>query len=361
MVKIILFTLASFLFAFAWAPLLIKFLYRFQIREEIRRSGPQTHLVKQGTPTMAGLLIVFSTVLISLVFNLSRSETYLPIFALILAGALGASEDLAKIFEKKVIREASGETSKIFRRDLRFYLSLKNLFKLPWDLFRDLLGDLGSYDSVGLRGYQKYIIQLLIGGFFAYWFYFKLGWSTYWLPLLGNLPLGFFYLPISIFLFTLFLNSVAITDGLDGLAGGLLVSLFASLGLIATVQNQLGLALFCATIVGCLLSFLYFNFYPARVFMGNIGSHALGAAAFVVAFMLRKELILFILGGVFVIEVISDFLQVGSKKMRGKKVFLMAPLHHHFELLGWPETKVTLRFWLFGGIFSLLGLLLSFI
>lgn len=361
MVKILLFTLGSFLFAFAWAPILIKFLYKFQIREEIRRSGPESHLVKQGTPTMAGILIVLSASLLNLIFNLSRSETYLPIFALILAGALGASEDLAKIYKKAIIRESGEESAPAFRRGLGFYLNLKNFLKLPWDFFRDFLGALGSHDSVGLRGYQKFIIQILIGGFFAFWFYFKLGWSAYWLPLLGSLPLSFLYIPISIFLFTLFLNSVAITDGLDGLAGGLLVALFASLSVIAAVQNQLGLALFCASIVGCLSAFLYFNFYPARVFMGNIGSHSLGAAAFVVAFMLHKEILLFVLGGVFGVEVLSDFLQVGSKKFLGRKMFLMAPIHHHFELLGWPETKVTFRFWLWGGVFGLLGLLLSFI
>jgi len=361
MVKILLFTLGSLLFSFILAPVIIKLLYKFQIREEIRRSGPESHLVKQGTPTMAGLLIVLSVTFINLAFNLSRSETYLPIFALMLAGALGASEDISKIYKKAIIRKGTDAQDKPFLRGFNYYLSWRTIIKFPWDVFRDVFRTLGSYDSVGLQSYQKYIIELLIGVFFAYWFYFKLGWSSYWMPLLGSIPLGFAYVPLSAFLFTLFLNSVAITDGLDGLAGGLSVALFGSLGTIAFFQNQFGLAVFCATMVGALLAFLYFNLYPARVFMGNIGSHALGATAFVVAFMLHKEILLFIIGGIFLIEVASDFIQVGSKKLGHGKVFKMAPIHHHFELSGWPETKVTMRFWLIGAVFSLFGLLLSFI
>ncbi|MCL5004160.1 MAG: hypothetical protein M1352_02730 [Patescibacteria group bacterium] len=361
MVKLLLFALGSFFFSFAWAPVLIKLLYRFQIREEIRRSGPSTHLVKQGTPTMAGLLIVLSAIVISLLFNLSRAETYLPIFALLTAGILGVLEDGSKIYYKSLIREGRDETSVPFYRGFAYYLNLKNFLKLPWDLFREFFRVLGSYDSIGLRGYQKYLLQILIGLFFAAWFYFKLGWDTYWLPLLGYLPLAVFYIPLTVFLFTLFINSVAITDGLDGLAGGLLAQLFGVLAIVAFFQNQLGLALFCATVVGSLLAFLYFNFYPARVFMGNVGSHALGAAAFVVGCLLHKEVLLFLMGGIFMMEIASDVIQVASKRMGRGKVFLMAPIHHHFELSGWPETKVTMRFWLLGTVFSLLGLLLSFI
>jgi phospho-N-acetylmuramoyl-pentapeptide-transferase len=361
MVKILLFTLGSLVFSFVLAPFVIKLLYRLQIREEIRRSGPVTHLVKQGTPTMAGFLMVFSVTFINLVFNLSRSETYLPIFALMLAGVLGASEDISKIYKKSIIREGTDKQDTPFLREFSYYLNLKSIFEYPWDLFRDTFRLLGSYDSVGLKSYQKYIIELAIGLFFSSWFYYKLGWNTYWMPLLGSVPLGFFYIPISAFLFTVFLNSVAITDGLDGLAGGLSVVLFGSLGTIAFFQNQIGLAIFCASMVGSLLAFLYFNFYPARVFMGNIGSHSLGATAFVVAYMLHKEILLFVIGGIFVLEVISDIIQVGSKRMGYGKVFKMAPIHHHFELSGWPETKVTMRFWLLGIVFCLFGLLLSFI
>lgn len=360
MVKLLIFILGSFVFTFGLAPSIINLLYKLRIQEEIRRSGPATHLIKQGTPTMAGLMIVLSVAAISLIFNLSRSETYLPIFALLMAGLLGAAEDIFKIYYRDLIRAGQEGSPAVATPTVLETKTLK-IILLPWRFFRSLLGDLSSHDSFGLKSYQKYLLQILIGSFFALWFYLKLDWGSYWFPLLGYVDFGFFYIPVTIFLFTWFVNSVAITDGLDGLAGGLLIELFGVLAIIALWQNQLGLALFCATLVGALTAFLYFNFYPARVFMGNVGSHALGAAAFVVAYMLHKEILLFIIGGVFTVEILSDFIQITSKKWQGKKAFLMAPLHHHFELLGWAETKVTLRFWLAGFVFGLLGLILSLI
>lgn len=359
MFKIVFFTLLAFVLSFVLAPLFIHFLYKFQAREEINPDLPEGHQKKRGTPTMAGLLIVFAVALINLLFNLSRSETYLPIFALITAGALGTVDDVLKIQSKRK-SAALKETSNV-PASFGVWGRLRPIF-WPWRIFKALLDAVGgSASQVGFKSYHKYLFQLLIGSFFAFWFYFKLSWSTYWLPLVGPFDLGLFYIPLSIFLFTLFLNSLAITDGLDGLAGGLAALLFGSLGVVAFFQNQLGLAIFCATMVGSLLAFLYFNFFPARVFMGNVGSHALGSAAIVVAFLLRKELLVFLMGGAFLLEVVSDVVQVISKRSGRGKVFLMAPLHHHFELLGWPETKVTLRFWLLGAVFSLLGLLFSFI
>ena len=362
MVKLLLFTLLSFAFAFALAPALIWFLYKFQIGEEINRKLPEGHLKKEGTPTMAGLLIVLTAAFINLFFNLSRAETYLPIFALLTAGSLGAVDDILKIRNKKIIRAGNlaAQAVSFFKTSDLFNWRL--LIKAPWNVFRETFKALGGSSSqIGFKAYHKYLFQLAIGLFFATWFYFKLDWHTYWLPLLGYVNLGWLFVPITIFLFTLFLNSVAITDGLDGLAGGLLLQVFASLGAVAFFQNQLGLAIFCATLVGALMSFLYFNFYPARVFMGNIGAHALGASAFVVSFMIHKELLVFLMGGIFVLEVVSDLVQIVFKKSGHGKFFKMAPLHHHFELSGWPETKVTQRFWLLGALFNLLGLLFSFI
>ena len=360
MVKILIFTLGSFIFTFGLAPLIIGFLYRFQIREEIRRNGPKSHLVKEGTPTMAGLLIVLAVSLINLLFNLSRAETYLPIFALVTAGILGVLEDVFKIHRKSFIVELFRHPSSL-RNHVGFspWGRTRRILLLPWRLFKETFRALGSNDEVGLKSYQKILFQLAIGTFLAFWFYYKLGWETVWLPLLGNVNIGIWYPVLVISIFTFFLNSVGITDGLDGLAGGLLALLFTSLGLIALTQNQIGLALFCATVVGSLLAFLYFNFYPARVFMGNVGSHALGATASVVAMMLHKEIVLLVLGGVFVMELISVILQVSAVKFYKRRVFRMAPIHHHFEILGWPETKVTMRFWLVGAIFSLFGVLIS--
>lgn len=360
MIKPLLFVLGTFTFTFSLAPLVINFLYRWQIREEIRREGPKTHLVKEGTPTMAGILIVVSVAVINFFFNLTRSETYLPIFALMAAGFLGVLEDIFKIHRKSFVIGLFRVLVSNYRSG--FYKNPRRSLKIllfPWRVFKETLRALGSRDDVGLKSYQKFLLQLSLGSFLAFWFYGKLGWQVIWLPLFGNVAAGFWYPFIISLLFVFFLNSVGVTDGLDGLAGGLLSLLFAALGLIALVQNQMGLALFCATVVGSLLAFLYFNFYPARVFMGNVGSHSLGSAAVVVSVMLRQELVLLILGGVFLIEMFSVIFQVSSVKLYGRRLFRMAPLHHHFELLGWPETKVTLRFWLVGIICTILGLIAS--
>lgn len=360
MVKILIFTLGSFGFTFLLAPFIINLLYRLKIREEIRQEGPASHLVKEGTPTMAGILIVTAVTLINLVFNLSRSETYLPIFTLVLAGGLGIVEDAFKIYRKSLLTRLLGLPPwfRDWGRSLR-RSRLEKIILIPWSGFKEIFRSLGSKDTSGLKSYQKFLLQAGIGVFLALWFYFKLERSSVWMPLIGNQNLSFGYPFLVVFVFTFFLNSVGVTDGLDGLAGGLLSLLFLSLGAIALNQNQLGIALFCASIVGSLLAFLYFNFYPARVFMGNVGAYALGAAASVVAMLLHKEIILFVLGGVFIVELFSVILQVLSVKISKKRIFRMAPLHHHFELLGWPETKVTMRFWLAGIVFSLIGLLVS--
>lgn len=362
MIKVLIFTIGSFVFTFLLAPFIINILYRFQIREAIRKDGPQSHLVKEGTPTMAGILIIIAVSAVNLFFNLSRAETYLPIFALITAGFLGILEDIFKIhrksflinfFRRSVVARSEGSQSLLSK--------IRSFISSPWRIFKEVFRALGSKDDIGLKSYQKFLFQAAIGTFLALWFYFKLDWNTVWLPLLGDVNIGFLYPVFIVLIFTFFLNSVGVTDGLDGLAGGLLCLLFASLGSVALIQNQIGLAIFCSTVVGSLLAFLYFNFYPARVFMGNVGSHALGATAAVVAMMLHKEFILLIMGGVFVMEMVSVILQVASVKLYGRRVFRMAPIHHHFELSGWPETKVTMRFWLLGTFFSLLGVLLSIV
>lgn len=362
MIKVLIFTIGSFVFTFLLAPFIINILYRFQIREEIRRDGPQSHLVKEGTPTMAGILIIIAVSAVNLLFNLSRAETYLPVFALITAGLLGILEDIFKIHRKSFLINFFKQSLVAKSKGSRAPLSrIRNVISFPWRVFKEIFRALGSKDDIGLKSYQKFLFQAAIGTFLALWFYFKLDWNTVWLPLLGDINIGFLYPLLIVLIFTFFLNSVGVTDGLDGLAGGLLILLFASLSLIALIQNQIGLAIFAATIVGSLLAFLYFNFYPARVFMGNVGSHALGATAAVVAMMLHKELVLIVMGGVFVMEMVSVILQVASIKFYGKRVFRMAPIHHHFELSGWPETKVTMRFWLLGGFLSLLGVLLSIV
>jgi phospho-N-acetylmuramoyl-pentapeptide-transferase len=231
-----------------------------------------------------------------------------------------------------------------------------------------ILGLVDDYVNIrgvgGIKGidWKKKMIWLLIFGVIgAWWFYFKLGWNTIHIPGIGLYTIGWWYIPLFIFIFISSAHAVNITDGLDGLAGGLLALAFGAFGIIAMVQGHLGLALFCGTIVGAVLAYTWFNIYPARFFMGDTGSLALGATLGVVAMLTNSVIVLIIVGIVFFIELGSSALQIFSKKVFKKKIFLSAPIHHHFEALGWPETKVTMRFWVIGAMAAVIGLAIALI
>jgi phospho-N-acetylmuramoyl-pentapeptide-transferase len=180
-------------------------------------------------------------------------------------------------------------------------------------------------------------------------------------PGAGDFSLGWVYVPFFVFVVVATTNAVNITDGLDGLAGGLLAIAFTAFGALSYVNGLDALAAFCATVVGALLAFLWFNIYPARFFMGDTGSMALGATLAIVAALNDAILVLPIIGLVFVMETLSVILQVASRKLRGKKIFRSAPIHHHFEALGWPETKVTMRFWIIGAVCGVLGVIFGIV
>jgi phospho-N-acetylmuramoyl-pentapeptide-transferase len=327
--------------------------------ETIRGDGPKSHKKKQGTPTMGGLVFILVVALITFLFNRSRTQTLFPIFVASMAGLFGLLEDLAKIYKttglKVLLKQSwmgrffySGVFTKIFSIILK-----------PWSYFKEFWRIVGSSTDGGMETYQKFMIQGFIGGFVSYWAYFKLGWDFIWFPLLGNVHVGWFY-PIFIFvMFIGILNSVAFTDGLDGLAGGLGLIAFLALWVLSAQLEYNSLAAFCATFVGALIPFLYFNVHPARIFMGNVGSHVLGATLAVLGVVLHREVAVMLIIIVFLADGFSSPIQQLSYIFTKKRVFRMAPLHHHFELLGWHETKVTLRFWLLAAFFSFLGLLVA--
>jgi len=314
--RISLLTATSFILALLWTPLWAKVLFRFRLGKKIAREGTtiynQLHKAKENTPTMGGILIWVTTALVTLLFNLSREATWLPLFTLILTGLLGAFDDLLNIFRKR-----------------------------------------------GLRARHKLFWQLLIAGLGAWWFYVKLGWGAkgIHIPSNGDISIGLWYIPLFILVIVSTMNAVNITDGLDGLAGGLLGFAYFAYGVIALVQGQVGIAAFCGTIVGALLAFLWFNIYPARFFMGDTGSMALGATLGVVALLTNSVVILPVIGFVFVIETLSVMIQVFYRNLTGgKKVFLSTPLHLHLQAKGWPEPKVVMRLWVLGAVFSVIGL-----
>ncbi len=319
-------------------PLWISVVYKFRMRESIRESGPKTHLKKTGTPTMGGVVFLLVTAVVTLLLNLSKEQTVLPLFVALLAGLFGFMEDFTKVYKTSML-------PKIFRRE---------------NIISKFVNNFGSRSEQGaLDSYQKIIIQSLIGSFVAYWTYLKLGWDYVWLPIIGNVHIGIFY-PIFVFcLFMMVLNFIAFSDGLDGLLGGLSTIILVGFWAICSQLGYNTLAKYCATVIGALVPFLYFNVNPARVFMGNVGSHVIGATLAILAVVLHREVAFLILAAVPLLDGLTSPLQSFSKSFLGKRIFLMAPVHHHFELLGWSESKVVFRFWVVELVFVFIGVFVA--
>jgi phospho-N-acetylmuramoyl-pentapeptide-transferase len=313
-----------------YTQILKKFQFGQTIKEE-SMGGTKTplfhslHKNKAGTPTMGGVLIWMSVLIVCLLSFLSvefgitnnhlisRSETYLPLFTLFTCAILGLVDDIMNV--KKI-----GKTK-------------------------------------GLTAITKFTWLTLFSGLGAYWFHYRLGIDS--ITLLSNTyEIGWLYIPLFMFVVVGSANAVNFTDGLDGLAAGLVILAFGALGIVAFLKGLLILAAFCGLITGSTAAFLWFNIPPAKFFMGDTGSLALGATMAVIAFLTDTVLLLPFIGFIFVIETLSIIIQLTSKKLFGKKVFHIAPIHHHFEYIGWPEFKVTMRFWLIGGFVACFGLIL---
>ncbi|PIS22964.1 hypothetical protein COT49_02650 [candidate division WWE3 bacterium CG08_land_8_20_14_0_20_40_13] len=361
MIKAIVIFLANVTATAMLYPAFINFLYRFSLREKIRNDGPKTHLVKQGTPTMGGLAFILSVGILTIFFNKSAYYGYFLAGITFLAGILGLMEDLFKIYSHSHFQDA-------FRSSLNPIVTMSSLTSkaynkllLPWDLFKEFWRTVGSTTDVGLQTYQKFILQSVIAVVCSYFLFVVFGYNTLWMPLFGHFHLGIFY-PVFVYLvFIVVLNSVAFTDGLDGLAGGLAFIAFIFFWVIAEMLNIYPVSLYLAAFLGALLPFLYFNVFPARIFMGNVGSFALGAAIAVVALLLHREVAIIFIAFPFLIDGMSSVFQQLSVRLTGKRIFLMAPLHHHFELMGWVETKVVFRFYLLAIFSGFVGLLISLI
>lgn len=274
------------------------------------------HKALNPVPTMAGLLYWIVAAVVTVLFNLNRAETWLPVFTLVTAGVLGFVDDYVNV-------RSNGSGIKGIRATL----------KISW--------------------------LTLIAGFGAYWFFGKLGWDVLSLPGIGTISIGWWYIPLFMLVIVSSANAVNITDGLDGLAGGLLAAAFAAFAIIAITQGKIALGAFCGTLVGVVLAYTWFNVYPARFIMGDTGSLAFGATLGVVAMLTNSAFVLIVIGLVFVVETLSVIMQLSSKRFLGKKVLLSAPLHHHLEAIGWPETKVTMRFWVIGTASAIVGLVIA--
>lgn len=327
LVRILLLGFLGFITSMLITPIYTNLAYKYEwwkkpreksVTGEIATMFNKLHAAKHKRliPTMAGLIFVVSTALVTLLFNLERTETWLPLAAFLGAGLIGLLDDFINI-------RGSGK------------------------------------GVAGIPSKMKLLLTTIVALIGGLYFFFKLDVTSINIPFYGDLAIGWLIVPLFVLVVVSTANAVNISDGLDGLAGGLATSAFTTYAVIAFMQGRYGVAAFCMTIVGGLLSYTWFNIFPARFFMGDSGSFALGTALGVVAMITDTVLLLPIIGAVFVAEAGSTLLQILSKKLRGgKKIFKIAPVHHHFEASGWEETKVTMRFWVIGQVAGVVGLML---
>lgn len=330
--RAILGTLTSLLLALFIGPFLIRRLTQHHIGQVVRNDGPQSHLSKSGTPTMGGALVLLAVAFSTLLWaDLSNQYVWVILLSTLGFGAIGWQDDYRKLILKR---------------------------------------------SKGLSAKEKLLYQSLLGFAVALYLYFSAtspSQTQFMLPFFKNvlIPLGPFFIILAYLVIVGSSNAVNLTDGLDGLAILPTVMIAGALGVFAYVAGNSHFAaylvipyipgsgelvVFCGALVGAGLGFLWFNTYPAQVFMGDVGALALGAALGVMAVIVRQEIVFFLMSGIFVLETVSVILQVGSYKLTGKRVFRMAPIHHHFELKGWPEPRVIVRFWIITFVLVLCGL-----
>ncbi len=333
-VRVLLLSAVAFVVAFAWAPLLIRALGHWKAGKSIRSEGDapimaKLHAAKGGTPTMGGILIWFTVLALALLFNylaplfaadtflarldfLSRSEVLLPLGALVASALVGFVDD---------------------------YFNIRGI------------GPKGG----GLRMRHRLLIYTAIAVVGAWWFHVKLDWDLLHVPFMGDFNIGLWYVPFFILVIVSTAFSVNEADGLDGLAGGALLTSFGAFAVIAFAQGRYDLAVFCGVILGALLAFLWFNIHPAKFFMGDTGAMSLGVTLGIVAMLTNAALFLPIIGFVFVLESLSVIVQIFTRVVFKRKFFKSAPIHHHFEAIGWPEPQIVMRFWVISMVCAAVG------
>lgn len=337
-IRVLGLAMLAFVVAMGITPIVIRIIDKYGVKKQIRDAAQapvyaKLHAAKAGTPNMGGIIVWATALLIALIIWLlsmafdgffsylnfvDRAQTYLPLFAMFIAAMVGLLDDVLNA--RRIGPRGGG-------------LSMK----------------------VRLIGH---IVLALLG---ALWFYFKLDWNVISIPLVGTFTIGWWYIPLFVFVIVASAFSANETDGLDGLAGGVMLFAYVALTVVAFALGRFELATFGGVVIGALLAFLWFNIYPARFFMGDNGSMSLGITIGVIAMLTNTTLLLPLFAPIFIIESGSVILQLLSKKFRGRKIFISSPIHHHFEALGWHETKVTMRFWIISVIGVTIGLAIFFL
>jgi phospho-N-acetylmuramoyl-pentapeptide-transferase len=323
--------LTTLLVCFLFGGKIIEALRRLKVGQSVRSDGPATHLVKTGTPTMGGIFIIGSVIVAMLLWgDLNSNLIWLAIASLAAFGVIGFIDDYLKVIRR---------------------------------------------NSAGLPAWGKLAGQFVIALAVVLYLYCVRGEETtlLYVPFLKNsvIDMGFWWIPFGVLLIMGESNAVNFSDGLDGLLAGLLILVFITLGILTYISGRVDyseylgipyipgageLTVLCFAIGGALIGFLWFNTHPAEVFMGDVGSLSMGGVVAVISLIIKKEILILVIGGVFVLEIASVIIQVISFKLTGKRVFKMSPIHHHFELAGWAEAKVVVRFWILGGLFAIIAL-----
>lgn len=360
---IIGFTILSAVIAFLWAPLLSKILYKFHVIKGVKTElrTIDSHVYKNSTPVMGGLLIIITVAVITFIFNWHRSFTWVPIGVMLFSGALGAIDDLMNIFGQERHSKKFVHVLRLVKIHREWKMRIWYAISLPWVAFKRISVWFGSRTSRGVFVHEKLILQFIAGSFTAWWVYTKLGpaWHYIYLPFGDSINAGMFIIPVIIFIVMFTANAVNIADGMDGLAGGMLMTTMSALTLLSWINGFSEIAILNATAVGALLTYTYFNIKPARFMMGDVGSLGLGALLAVNAMAIGETSALIFLGFMFYVEAISVIIQIASRYLFGRKVFKMAPIHHHFELSGWSEEKTVMRFWVVHFFFVVFGFWLA--
>jgi phospho-N-acetylmuramoyl-pentapeptide-transferase len=314
MSKVVYSVLVAFLVALLIAPFLIPMLHKFKFGQNIRDEGPESHKKKQGTPTMGGIIFIIATcITMVIIVRNPNDEAMVAVYSLVAFGIIGLIDDALKIIKKK---------------------------------------------NEGLKSYQKMILLILASGVLGYYASNRIG-TDIMIPFLTSttFDLGKLFIPFIIIYFVAATNAVNLTDGLDGLASSITLLIMTFFALVSFGMGYYTLSIFCGILAGALLGFLRYNSYPAQIFMGDTGSLALGGALGAIAMILKLELLVLIVGGIYVVETLSVIIQVISFKLTGKRVFKMSPLHHHFELSGWHESKIVAVFSITTVVLCLIGFL----
>lgn len=327
MMRTFILSVIAFIIAMALTPIYTFVAYRYKFWKRQRTASTtgealtvftklHANKFKRNIPTMAGMVFVLAIVIVTFLFNLDRRETWLPLAALAGGAIVGLIDDI---------------------------INLRG----------------GGAGVAGLRSGLKFLMITAIGVILGWFFFDRLDVTAVTVPFIGVWHLGWLIIPLFALVVVSAGNAVNISDGLDGLAGGLSAIAFGAFGVIAIMQGNPLMAGFCFTVVGALLSYLWFNIHPARFFMGDVGSFALGTSLGVVAMLTDSLFILPIIGLIFVLEAGSSLIQITSKKLFKRKVFISAPIHHHLEAIGWPETKVTMRFWVIASVAAFTGVMIA--